>query len=121
MTLFTAGEPDTLPTQAREVFDVTGAVDTVIAVLAAGIAAGLQRAGRRGSREPRRRHRRRQDRCGDGELIGAAGTYLHMQGSGGRGLVELPECSRSSRIPPARRARRDQRPFVFDILQLLLT
>ena len=30
-----------LPTRAREVFDVTGAGDTVIAVLAAGIAAGL--------------------------------------------------------------------------------
>ena len=41
MTLFTEGEPHTLPTQAREVFDVTGAGDTVIAVLAAGIAAGL--------------------------------------------------------------------------------
>ncbi|HUO68700.1 MAG TPA: PfkB family carbohydrate kinase, partial [Gammaproteobacteria bacterium] len=34
MTLFTAGEPHTLPTRAREVFDVTGAGDTVIAVLA---------------------------------------------------------------------------------------
>jgi D-beta-D-heptose 7-phosphate kinase/D-beta-D-heptose 1-phosphate adenosyltransferase len=30
-----------LPTRAREVFDVTGAGDTVIAVLAAGIAAGM--------------------------------------------------------------------------------
>ncbi len=42
MTLFQRGaEPVTLPTQAREVFDVTGAGDTVIALLAAGLAAGL--------------------------------------------------------------------------------
>ena len=34
-------EPHHLPAQAREVFDVTGAGDTVIATLAAGIAAGL--------------------------------------------------------------------------------
>jgi len=36
-----ARDPRHLPTQAREVFDVTGAGDTVIAVLAAGLAAGL--------------------------------------------------------------------------------
>ena len=41
MTLFRPGEPERhLPTQAREVFDVTGAGDTVIAVLAAALAAG---------------------------------------------------------------------------------
>ncbi len=34
-------EPRHLPTHAREVFDVTGAGDTVISVLAAGLAAGL--------------------------------------------------------------------------------
>ena len=34
-------EPLHLPTRAREVFDVTGAGDTVIATLAAGLAAGL--------------------------------------------------------------------------------
>ncbi len=34
-------EPHHLPAQAREVFDVTGAGDTVIATLAAGVAAGL--------------------------------------------------------------------------------
>lgn len=33
--------PYNLPTRAREVFDVTGAGDTVVAVLAAGMAAGL--------------------------------------------------------------------------------
>jgi rfaE bifunctional protein kinase chain/domain len=42
MTLFTPGEgPLHVPAQAREVFDVTGAGDTVIAVLAAAWAAGL--------------------------------------------------------------------------------
>ncbi|MCB1759288.1 MAG: bifunctional D-glycero-beta-D-manno-heptose-7-phosphate kinase/D-glycero-beta-D-manno-heptose 1-phosphate adenylyltransferase HldE [Gammaproteobacteria bacterium] len=42
MLLLAAGQEALhLPTRAREVFDVTGAGDTVIAVLAAGIAAGL--------------------------------------------------------------------------------
>lgn len=41
MTLLRAGQPELhLPAQAREVFDVTGAGDTVIAVLAAALAAG---------------------------------------------------------------------------------
>lgn len=41
MTLLRAGQAELhLPAQAREVFDVTGAGDTVIAVLAAGLAAG---------------------------------------------------------------------------------
>ena len=38
-------EPFHLPTHAREVFDVTGAGDTVIATLAAGLAAGLDYSG----------------------------------------------------------------------------
>ncbi len=42
MTLLTQdGQALHLPTHAREVFDVTGAGDTVISVLAAGLAAGL--------------------------------------------------------------------------------
>lgn len=42
MTLLRDGlEPYNLPTRAREVFDVTGAGDTVVAVLAASMAAGL--------------------------------------------------------------------------------
>ena len=41
MTLLRKGKPELhLPAQAREVFDVTGAGDTVIAVLAAALAAG---------------------------------------------------------------------------------
>lgn len=42
MTLFTPGQPSFhVPAQAREVFDVTGAGDTVIAVLSAAWASGL--------------------------------------------------------------------------------
>lgn len=42
MALFTHGEPPLLiPTQARDVFDVSGAGDTVIATVAAAIAAGI--------------------------------------------------------------------------------
>lgn len=42
MTLIRLGQPPLhLPTRAREVFDVTGAGDTVIAATAAGLAAGL--------------------------------------------------------------------------------
>lgn len=43
MSLFRPNQPDIhVPTQAQEVFDVTGAGDTVIAVLAVAIAAGLE-------------------------------------------------------------------------------
>lgn len=42
MTLFFRdGQEEDLPTRAREVFDVTGAGDTVLAVLGAGLGAGL--------------------------------------------------------------------------------
>ncbi len=41
MTLFGGGDPVTVPAQAREVFDVSGAGDTVIAVLASMLAAKI--------------------------------------------------------------------------------
>ncbi len=41
MTLVTADGADHFPSRAREVFDVSGAGDTVLATLAAGIASGL--------------------------------------------------------------------------------
>ena len=41
MTLYTADGELTVPAQAREVFDVSGAGDTVIAVMASMLAAGL--------------------------------------------------------------------------------
>jgi D-beta-D-heptose 7-phosphate kinase/D-beta-D-heptose 1-phosphate adenosyltransferase len=91
MTLFQRGaEPVTLPTQAREVFDVTGAGDTVIALLAAGLAAGLDAPSAAALAN-----------LGAGVVVGKIGVAtvsrselqhaLHTQGSGGRGLVELPE------------------------------
>jgi len=40
MALFSGGSPSSIPTRAREVFDVTGAGDTVIAVTAMGLAGG---------------------------------------------------------------------------------
>ncbi len=91
MTLFERdAEPVTLPTQAREVFDVTGAGDTVIALLAAGLAAGLDAPAAAALAN-----------LGAGVVVGKIGVAtvsrselqhaLHVQGSGGRGLVELPE------------------------------
>lgn len=42
MSLFSAADPDVhLPAHAQEVFDVTGAGDTVISLLGAGLAAGM--------------------------------------------------------------------------------
>jgi D-beta-D-heptose 7-phosphate kinase/D-beta-D-heptose 1-phosphate adenosyltransferase len=91
MTLFERGaEPLTLPAQAREVFDVSGAGDTVIALLAAGIAAGLSPADAAGLAN-----------LGAGIVVGKIGVAtvtrsellraLHAKGSGGRGLVGLGE------------------------------
>ncbi len=41
MTLIEPGQQHSLPAQAKDVFDVTGAGDTVIAVMALGVAAGV--------------------------------------------------------------------------------
>ena len=54
-----------VPAQAREVFDVTGAGDTVIATLAAMLACGLDAARGAAAGQPRRRHRGRQVRHGE--------------------------------------------------------
>ena len=51
-----------VPAAAREVFDVTGAGDTVIATLATMLACGLDLRDGDADRQPRRRHRRRQVR-----------------------------------------------------------
>lgn len=45
MTIFTGDGEVHLPTKAREVFDVTGAGDTVLAFLGVGLAAGLELSG----------------------------------------------------------------------------
>jgi D-beta-D-heptose 7-phosphate kinase/D-beta-D-heptose 1-phosphate adenosyltransferase len=61
MTLLQDGaEPLHLAARAREVYDVTGAGDTVIATLAAGLAAGLALSGGDGAGQSGRRHRGRQ-------------------------------------------------------------
>jgi rfaE bifunctional protein kinase chain/domain len=41
MTLFAGGEPFHVPTRAREVYDVTGAGDTVVAMLAISLGCGI--------------------------------------------------------------------------------
>jgi D-beta-D-heptose 7-phosphate kinase / D-beta-D-heptose 1-phosphate adenosyltransferase len=91
MTLFQrkAG-PVSLPAQAREVFDVTGAGDTVIALLAAGLAAGLDGPSAAALAN-----------LGASIVVGKIGVAtasrselqhaMHSQGSGGRGLVQRAE------------------------------
>jgi len=91
MTLFRRdGGPLTLPTHAREVFDVTGAGDTVIALLAAGVAAGLDLGDAAALAN-----------LGAGIVVGKIGVAtvtrselhlaLHRMGSGGDGVVQLPD------------------------------
>ena len=118
MTLFEQGaEPLTLPTQAREVFDVTGAGDTVIALLAAGVAAGLAAADAAALAN-----------LGAGIVVGKIGVAtvsrsellhaLHSQGSGGRGFVDLPELLTLVAEAKARGERVVLTNGVFDILHV---
>jgi D-beta-D-heptose 7-phosphate kinase/D-beta-D-heptose 1-phosphate adenosyltransferase len=82
--------PLVLEAEAREVFDVTGAGDTVIALLAAGISAGLPLA-----------DATRLANLGAGLVVGKIGVAavsrselslaLHRRGQGGRGLVTADE------------------------------
>ncbi|MDE0004881.1 MAG: bifunctional D-glycero-beta-D-manno-heptose-7-phosphate kinase/D-glycero-beta-D-manno-heptose 1-phosphate adenylyltransferase HldE [Rhodospirillaceae bacterium] len=91
MTLFPRHEqPLTLPAVAREVFDVTGAGDTVIALMAAGIGCGmdLETAASLAN-------------LGAGLVVRKIGVAsvspselrlaLHRRGAGGRGLVSAEE------------------------------
>ena len=91
MTLFPRDErPLTLPAVAREVFDVTGAGDTVIALMAAGMACGLgvETAAALAN-------------LGAGLVVRKIGVAsvspselrlaLHRKGAGGRGLVNAEE------------------------------
>jgi D-beta-D-heptose 7-phosphate kinase/D-beta-D-heptose 1-phosphate adenosyltransferase len=91
MTLFATGEPAvSLPAEAREVFDVTGAGDTVISLLAAGVGSGLSLQSAAALAN-----------LGAGLVvrkIGVAGVTpselrleLHRRGAGGRGLVSAEE------------------------------
>jgi D-beta-D-heptose 7-phosphate kinase/D-beta-D-heptose 1-phosphate adenosyltransferase len=115
MTLFTADEPLTLPAQAREVFDVTGAGDTVIASLAAGVAAGLEVDAAAALAN-----------LAAGIVVGKIGAAtasrselqraLHAQGSGGRGLVGVEELLALVEEAKARGERVVMTNGCFDIL-----
>ena len=86
------GEPEVLSTRAREVYDVTGAGDTVIAVLAAALASGdsLKSAAQLAN-------------LAAGLVVGKIGVAsvtptelrvaLHRRGQGGRGLVSQDDLS----------------------------
>ncbi len=116
MLLVVAGEePVFLPARAREVFDVTGAGDTVIATLAGGVAAGMSFA----------------DAAALANLaaglvvrkIGVAAVTplelrlaLHETGRGGRGLLTLEEAERVAAETRARGERLVMTNGCFDIL-----
>jgi D-beta-D-heptose 7-phosphate kinase/D-beta-D-heptose 1-phosphate adenosyltransferase len=116
MTLFARNAaPLTLAAQAREVFDVTGAGDTVIALLAAGIAARMPRADAVALAN-----------LGAGIVVGKIGAAtvtraelnlaLHRHGSGGRGLVTVDELDELVRAAKALGARIVMTNGCFDIL-----
>jgi len=91
MTLFVVGEPPiSLPAEAREVFDVSGAGDTVIALMAAGLGGGLSLESASALAN-----------LGAGLVVRKIGVAsvtpaelrlaLHRRGMGGRGLVSAAE------------------------------
>jgi D-beta-D-heptose 7-phosphate kinase/D-beta-D-heptose 1-phosphate adenosyltransferase len=109
------GEPVLLSTQAREVFDVTGAGDTVIATLAGALASGSEL----------------QDAAALANLaaglvvrkIGVASVTpselqvaLHQRGQGGRGLVSEAELQSQLDEARARRERVVMTNGCFDVL-----
>jgi D-beta-D-heptose 7-phosphate kinase/D-beta-D-heptose 1-phosphate adenosyltransferase len=91
MTLFASGEPPiSLPAEAREVFDVSGAGDTVIALMAASLGSGLPLETAAALAN-----------LGAGLVVRKIGVAnvtpaelrlaLHRRGMGGRGLVSASE------------------------------
>lgn len=116
MTLFAAGEPAvTLEAEARDVFDVTGAGDTVIALLAAGLGCGLafERAAALAN-------------LGAGLVVRKIGVAsvspaelrlaLHRRGAGGGGLVSASELEVMVEQARARGERIVMTNGCFDIL-----
>jgi len=116
MAVVTAeGEPVFLPARARQVFDVTGAGDTVIATLAAGLGAGLTL----------------QDAAAlanlaAGLVVGRIGVAsvtpselrlaLHEHGQGGRGLLRRSEARQVAAEARGRGERIVMTNGCFDIL-----
>jgi D-beta-D-heptose 7-phosphate kinase/D-beta-D-heptose 1-phosphate adenosyltransferase len=116
MTLFRASHaPLTLPAQAREVFDVTGAGDTVIATMAAALAAerGYEEAAALAN-------------LAAGVVIAKIGVAsvspselrfaLHRRGSGGRGVLTLEDLAGVVGEAKARGERVVMTNGCFDIL-----
>lgn len=104
-----------LPARARKVFDVTGAGDTVIAMLAAGIAAGLDIEGTAGLAN-----------LAASLVVGKIGTAavtpaelklaLHELGEGGRGLLTREQALEVAAETRARGERLVMTNGCFDIL-----
>jgi D-beta-D-heptose 7-phosphate kinase/D-beta-D-heptose 1-phosphate adenosyltransferase len=115
MTLFTGVEAVSLAAEAREVFDVTGAGDTVIALMAAGLGAGLSAADAAALAN-----------LGAGLVVGKIGvasvspvelaTALHRGGRGGRGIVATADIEMLVRDARARGERIVMTNGCFDIL-----
>ncbi len=116
MALITTGsEPVFLPTRARQVFDVTGAGDTVIAVLAAGIGAGLALEDAAGLAN-----------LAAGIVVGKIGVAsvtpselrfaLHEHGQGGRGPLRRAEVRQIAAEARSRGERVVMTNGCFDIL-----
>lgn len=116
MTLFTEGEPPiTLAAESREIFDVTGAGDTVIALLAAGLGCGLAPESAAALAN-----------LGAGLVVGKIGVAnvrptelrlaLHRRGTGGRGLVSAGELETLIAHARARGERIVMTNGCFDIL-----
>src|SRR5690606_8235762 len=116
MTLFQAEAPPlTLPAEAREVFDVSGAGDTVIALFAAGVAARLAPADAAALAN-----------LGAGIVVGKIGVAtvtraelmreLHARGSGGRSVVGEDELAAFVREAQARGERVVMTNGCFDVL-----
>lgn len=116
MAVITAeGESVFLPARARQVFDVTGAGDTVIATLAAGLGAGLSL-----------RDAAALANLAAGLVVGRIGVAsvtpselrlaLHEHGQGGRGLLRRPEARQVAAEARGRGERIVMTNGCFDIL-----
>jgi D-beta-D-heptose 7-phosphate kinase/D-beta-D-heptose 1-phosphate adenosyltransferase len=116
MTLVERGRPPLhLPAEAREVYDVTGAGDTVIALLAAGIAAGAGAA-----------HAAALANLAAGLVVRKLGVAtvtraelqlaLHQRGVGGRGILTREQAREFVREAQSRGERVVMTNGCFDIL-----